>query len=55
MVNAEVIYTFIQYCERKVHYHPCKGVGGVEKINFDAREGRKVGMTEGQNDGQRKH
>ena len=35
----------------KFHSNPCKDVGGVEKTNFDATEGRNDGRTEGRNDG----
>ena len=31
--------------------NPWKDVGGIEKTNFDAMEGRNDGMTEWQNDG----
>ena len=30
----------------KFHSNPCKDVGGVEKTNFDATEGRNDGMTD---------
>ena len=35
----------------KFHSNPCKYVGGVEKTNFDATEGRNDGRTEWRNDG----
>ena len=35
----------------KFHSNPCKDVGGVEKTNFDATEGRNDGRTEWRNDG----
>ena len=35
----------------KFHSNPCKDVGGVEKTNFDATEGRNDGMTEWRKDG----
>ena len=35
----------------KFHSNPSKDVGGVEKTNFDATEGRNDGRTEGRNDG----
>ena len=35
----------------KFHSNPCKDVGGVEKINFNATEWRKDGRTEWRKDG----
>ena len=41
----------LMYIPAKFHSNPCKDVGGVEKTNFYATEGRNDGGTEGLNDG----